>query len=239
MITDVFTTLLGLMICPSFLLLDPVAAWREGDDGCGGGLLRAACYVLAPHNYVLMCIANRYRSWQKTFQAAAAIQIVADFASCLLLGSLLLDKIREGDDVPTALLVGYSTSAVGFVLLFGPAVASFNLKIACSCDARKHKCSRAAHGVVGLCIALGLCYVVGGFCLLVLKIDIVCLGYTGHFFDELPECKKDATGEKPGGPFFLAIVGLVLPSVYACRWNIASLGWAGGTCVLALLPSNG
>ena len=65
----VFTTLLGILICPSFLLLDPVTAWREG-DGCGGGLLRAACYVLAPHNYVLLCIANRYRNWQKTFQVS-------------------------------------------------------------------------------------------------------------------------------------------------------------------------
>ena len=72
-------------------------------------------------------------------QAAAGIQIIADFASCLLLGSLLLDKIREGDDVPTALLVGYATSAFGFVLFFGPAVASFNLKLGCSCDAYVHK----------------------------------------------------------------------------------------------------
>lgn len=101
----IFSTVLALLICPAFLLLDPVTTWNEA-AGTGQGVLRLGCYMLAPHNFVLLCITNRFRAWQRTFVATVCIQVVADFASCLLLGSLILDKIREGDDVPSALLVG-------------------------------------------------------------------------------------------------------------------------------------
>lgn len=102
----IFSTVLALLICPAFLLLDPATTWNEA-DGVAQALLRLGCYLFAPHNFVLLCIANRFRKWQRTFLATVVLQVVADFASCLLLGSLILDKIRAHYDVPSALLVGY------------------------------------------------------------------------------------------------------------------------------------
>lgn len=101
----IFSTVLALLICPAFLLVDPVTTWNEA-RGAGQGVLRLGCYLLAPHSFVLVCITNRFRAWQRTFVATVVLQVVADFASCLLLGSLILDKIWAGDDVPSALLVG-------------------------------------------------------------------------------------------------------------------------------------
>ena len=101
----IFSTVLALLICPAFLLLDPVTTWSEA-RGAGQAILRLGCYLLAPHSFVLLCITNRFRTWQRSFVAIVVVQVVADFASCLLLGSLILDKIWAGDDVPSALLVG-------------------------------------------------------------------------------------------------------------------------------------
>lgn len=111
----IFSTVLAVLLCPAFLLFDPVTTWNEA-DGTGQRILRLGCYLLAPHNFVLLCITNRFRAWQRTFVATVCIQVVADFASCLLLGSLILDKIREGDDVPSALLVGYVYTMSGTAL---------------------------------------------------------------------------------------------------------------------------
>lgn len=101
----IFSTVLALLICPAFLLLDPVTTWNEA-RGVGQVILRLGCYLLAPHSFVVLCITNRYRTWQRSFVTIVVVHVVADFASCLLLGSLILDKIWAGDDVPSALLVG-------------------------------------------------------------------------------------------------------------------------------------
>lgn len=101
----IFSTALAILVCPAFLLLDPVTSWNEASS-VAQGVLRLGCYLIAPHKFVLLCVANRFRAWQRMFLATVAVHVVADFASCLLLGSLILDKIREGEDVPSALFVG-------------------------------------------------------------------------------------------------------------------------------------
>lgn len=57
----VLSTLVALLCCPSFLLLDPAEAWREA-DGFVQKMLRLAAYVIAPHNYVMLCLSNRFES---------------------------------------------------------------------------------------------------------------------------------------------------------------------------------
>jgi hypothetical protein len=56
-----------------------VTTWNEvGEENEAGSkhfgtskylqrILRLGCYLFAPQNFVLLCIANRFRAWQRTF----------------------------------------------------------------------------------------------------------------------------------------------------------------------------
>ena len=52
-------TLLAAICCPSFLLLDLVTSWQEAPTRFQK-MMRFAAYVLTPHNYVSLCLANHF-----------------------------------------------------------------------------------------------------------------------------------------------------------------------------------
>jgi hypothetical protein len=54
-------TLLACASCPAFLLLDPFTLWNEVATRADRWVWLLA-YVLTPHNYVALCLANRFRS---------------------------------------------------------------------------------------------------------------------------------------------------------------------------------
>ena len=67
-------------------------------------VFRVACYFLGPHNFVALCLAKRFRdsaaggALRFAFLGLAAAQILADFASCFALISLLKQAYDDGDD---------------------------------------------------------------------------------------------------------------------------------------------
>ena len=143
------STLLATWQCPVFLLMDPITAWKEAENRLEK-VMRAAMYILTPHNFVALCLANRFRGWQRTFLGLAGIQVLADLASCFALGALLAG--RHEQDTPTALIIGYMLTAFGFLLFFGPLSVGSSLKGAA--DGDKHSCVRLGLGlpVVAVCI---------------------------------------------------------------------------------------
>ena len=177
----VLSTLLALLACPAFLLLDPVTAWKEADTAMQQSL-RLAAFVIAPHNFVLLCLANCFRSWRRVFLSLVGIQVVADFASCFALGMLWLSKIH-GADVPPALMIGFTVTAFGFVVFFGPVAMAAT--VASACDRGRSGYQRSALFALAISQLLALLYLIGGFVLLCLKIDPVCIGYT---FQDLSDC---------------------------------------------------
>ena len=50
------STLLATWQCPVFLLMDPITAWKEAENRLEK-VMRAAMYVLTPHNYTALCLA--------------------------------------------------------------------------------------------------------------------------------------------------------------------------------------
>ena len=52
-------TLLAMICCPSFLLLDLVTSWQQAPTRFQK-MMRFAAYVLTPHNYVSLCLANHF-----------------------------------------------------------------------------------------------------------------------------------------------------------------------------------
>ena len=49
--------------------MDPITAWQEADSRLDK-VARAAMYLLTPHNYVALCLANRFRGWRRARGAA-------------------------------------------------------------------------------------------------------------------------------------------------------------------------
>jgi hypothetical protein len=157
------STLLAAWQCPVFLLMDPICAWQEAD-----GLervQRAAMYVLTPHNYTAVCLANRFRGWRRLFLGLAGIQILADLCSCCALAALMAGRIAQEtaartarQDMPTAIIIGYVITASGFLLFFGPlsVMTCFRGFV----DTSRHKCTRAALGLSGAALVCALVYIV-------------------------------------------------------------------------------
>jgi hypothetical protein len=192
-------TLLALGLCPAFLLLDPVTSWHEAPTRLHR-LLRVGAYVFTPHNYVTLCLANRFDrlgspidhrgsvrrrcagdgggKW-RFFIGMTGFHVVADFASCFALGLLLSQRVATGRTPPTALLIGYAITASGFVLFVAPAVVSSQLLAAA--DRGSAMALRLLHGVLGGVVLLGLVYLVVGVGLLCARFDLVCSGYTFSF----------------------------------------------------------
>jgi hypothetical protein len=187
----VASTLLAVLTCPAFLLLDPVTAWTEADT-VAQKVARLLTLVLAPHNYVLLCLANKFRNWRRVFVALVGIQVVADFASCFALGSLWLSKIHNGD-VPLSLMIGFTITALSFLLFFGP--MALLASVAQACDSARSTWQRVGFGVLALSKLLGLVYLCAGGVLLCMKVDIVCIGYT---FSDLPDCHGRSHGQHVG-----------------------------------------
>ena len=148
---------LGIWQSPVFLLLDPVTAWNEAGSRLEGKV-HIAMYVLTPHNYVAFCLANRLRGWRRTFLGLAAIQIVADLASCFALATLTAGGISAQKDTPTALIVGFVIAAFGFLLFFGPLSVASSLRG--GLDQAKSRRLRCALMAAGICMLLALSYIV-------------------------------------------------------------------------------
>lgn len=49
-----------------FLLLDLVTVWKEAGGNVQRGT-RIAAYVLTPHNYVALCLGNRFKKLRHVF----------------------------------------------------------------------------------------------------------------------------------------------------------------------------
>jgi hypothetical protein len=166
------STLLGVCCCPVFLLLDPVAAWREAPtrlEKC----IRVAMYVLTPHNYAALCLANRFRGLRRTFLGLVGVQIIADLASCVALGVLMAGGIEEEEKKPPAALkIGYSITAFGFLLFFGPLSVATSLRVAID---QSQKCwRRIASGAAGSLLLLAWTCILLLFVLLSADVDVFC-----------------------------------------------------------------
>eukprot|EP01045_Picozoa_sp_COSAG04_P018755 COSAG04_NODE_1760_length_5665_cov_4.392203_2_plen_786_part_00 len=176
------STLLATCQCPVFLLMDPFTAWNEAGSRMEK-LMRASLYVLTPHNYVALCLANRFRSWRRLFMGLAGIQILADLASCLALGVLLATGFSNVEEAtldllptPTALIFLYVITAAGFVLFFGPLSVVSSLRGAV--DGDKHKAVRFALAGAGSSLLCALTYILTMFLLLILnKYNPYCDGF--------------------------------------------------------------
>eukprot|EP01043_Picozoa_sp_COSAG02_P062840 COSAG02_NODE_8770_length_2451_cov_2.071854_1_plen_403_part_10 len=158
------STLLATWQCPVFLLMDPSTAWGEADTRIKK-VQSAALYILTPHNYVALCLANRFRGWRRTFLGLAGIQVLADLASSFALGALLAAGFEAGQDSPTALVIGYVITASGFVLFFGPLSVITSLRGAA--DRQRHTCARAGLGLGGCSLLSALIYIVLIFILMI------------------------------------------------------------------------
>ena len=161
-----FSTLLATWQCPVFLLMDPITAWNQTDSWLER-VMRSAMYVLTPHNFVALCLANRFREWQRVFLGLAGIQVIADLASCFALGALLAGGIEKAanstvvespeEETPAALIIGYMITASGFLLFFGPLSVVSSLKGAA--DRSKRSCKRLILGLSGVSLLSALIYI--------------------------------------------------------------------------------
>jgi hypothetical protein len=154
------STVLAAWQCPVFLLMDPVSAWGEADGL--ESVQRAALYVFTPHNYTALCLANRFRGWRRAFLGLAGTQVIADLASCFALGALMAGGIKQPNGVepstPTAMIIGYSITASGFLLFFGPLSVVASLRGAA--DPNRHSCVRAGLGLASIALLCALLYIV-------------------------------------------------------------------------------
>ena len=119
-IVYMLTTILAAKYCPAYLLLDVGTVWNEAETRLERGTCIAA-YILTPHNYVALCLANRFRSAKAKmfFMLLAFGQVVCDFVSCFAL-VMVLKYIGDASaaptsfDIPIALnLTGDSASQTG------------------------------------------------------------------------------------------------------------------------------
>eukprot|EP01043_Picozoa_sp_COSAG02_P001379 COSAG02_NODE_29_length_51136_cov_346.293317_14_plen_512_part_00 len=183
-------TLLACASCPSFLLLDPFTLWNEATTRADRWV-RLLAYLLTPHNYVVLCLANRFRSRARLFVMVGAVQVMADFASCYalfdLLTGIIVDakqaKVQPGVPVdgaahhPTALVCGYAITAAGFLLFWGPLSVIQSAGVAL--DRSKRRAQRVGAAGCGCALGVGVLYALLGFVLLAIpmRTDILCIGY--------------------------------------------------------------
>jgi hypothetical protein len=140
-------------------------------------------------------------SLSRFFFGLAFMQILADFSSCFALGLLLQQwvvRTDAEDAFPTAMIWGYTITACGFLLLFGPAsiVASFrragqaaatptteDARHCARCRRQWHQVTDAFYRVLAGCFGgamlLGLVYIAVGAALLAGGNDMRCWAYTG------------------------------------------------------------
>ena len=104
----VISTVIALIKCPSFLLLDLSTVWAEEQGHVR--ILHVAMYLLTPHIFVSVCIVHNNDKLRKIFLPLTFCEIIADFASCFALGALL----TPGSNPPTALVIGYAITSDTF-----------------------------------------------------------------------------------------------------------------------------
>lgn len=135
---------------------------------------------------VCVCATLRHRSWhgllQLFFYVLAFAQLLADFASCFALGSLLQQRGGgfAGDphrSSPPALIIGYAVTAAGFVLFFGPAAVAAYAKKFLGVRRGEFTLRTGLSAVSGALLFLGLLYVVVGGGLLIGGMDVYCSDY--------------------------------------------------------------
>ena len=172
----IVATMFAAMTCPVFLLLDLKTTWNEAETKMDG-IFRVAAFCLTPNNFVMLCIGHRFKPVRKHLVGIVAAQLCADFASCFALGLLLLGLISEERPAMSALVIGYSTTAVGFILFFGP-LATFT-KFVSSTDHLKSARERCFSALIGSGLLVGLASVVLTYFLLFCRVDIICHGVLG------------------------------------------------------------
>jgi hypothetical protein len=158
----ILSTLLALRACPAFLLLDLRAVWREAS--CAQKFMRLAMYFLCPHNFVALTLGNRFRGWRRTFLGLAAVQVIADLASCFalvyLIASDIKDRAGNSEDIDTApLKIGYTLTAFGFMLFFGPLSVASSIEGAI--NKQRYIVSRVIRGASGLALFAAWATIVG------------------------------------------------------------------------------
>jgi hypothetical protein len=228
-------TLLACASCPSFLLLDPFTMWNEATSRADRWV-RLLAYLLTPHNYVVLCLANRFRSRARLFVMVGAVQVMADFASCYALFDLLTGIIVDAKQAelqpgvpvdgaahhPTALVCGYAITAVGFLLFWGPLSVIRSAGVAL--DRGKHHAQRVGSAGCGCALGVGLLYALLGFVLLAipLRTDILCIGYVPGM--ARPNCEHPVQGTCAAG---------------LCQFKTKTLtGHSNSVTALALEPTN-
>ena len=159
---------------PVFLLLDLRTVWAESAPL--QRFVRMAMYILTPHNYVALCCAARFPTWRRAFLGLAGTQVIADLSSCFALAALLASTIEESADATTAgpLKVGYSITAFGFLLFFGPLSVATNLEAAI--ERQQHRAIRCVRGMVGVLLLLAWAYLMLIIVLLMFEEDVFCPG---------------------------------------------------------------
>ena len=117
-IVYMLTTIVAAIFCPAYLLLDIGTVWNKAETRLQRGT-RIAAYILTPHNYVALCLGNRFPSANLIFMFLAFLQVACDFASCVAL-VLILKDIGDASaaptpfDIPLALILkGDSASQTG------------------------------------------------------------------------------------------------------------------------------
>ena len=171
------STAFALFKLPSFLLLDLKTVWNEASPL--ERLFRFAMYILCPHNFVAFCSAKCFPEWRCSFKGLAGAQIVADFSSCFALAALLASSVSDLDgkvESAAPLKVGYSITALGFILFFGPLSVATSFEGAL--DTQRHRLVRLLRGVGGSALLLSLIYIAVCFVLLLCGKDIFCDGFT-------------------------------------------------------------
>ena len=160
---------------PVFLLLDLRMVWVESAPL--ERFVRLAMYVLMPHNYVALCSAARFPAWRRAFLGLAATQVIADLSSCFALAALLASTVQEDADATTAgpLKVGFSITAFGFLLFFGPLSVATNLEAAAA-DLLQHRAIRIGRGIAGASLLFAWGYLMLVIVLLMFNEDVFCPG---------------------------------------------------------------
>ena len=147
------STLIALCTCPAFLLLDLGQVWKEATPLQRG--MRLAMYILCPHNFTALVLANRFRGQRPLFLALAGFEVAADLASCFALTVLIASSVKDGGDVGP-LKIGYSITAFGFLFFFGPLciASAFEGARSAAMPARgTSQCLRRARGLLGVLLA--------------------------------------------------------------------------------------
>ena len=135
-------TILAAKACPAYLLLDLKTVWNEAPTPLERAK-RISTYALTPHNFVALCLANRFSAAKDMFASLAGFQVACDVASCGALFLLFTHDNQSSEFVPFNITAkieffGDSASKTGAYHLLADlescADAGAELKQPCSSD---------------------------------------------------------------------------------------------------------